>query len=428
MDKRIEKLLAFLDAAKSVYHSTYALKTQLEQAGYVYLSESTPWNLQAGGKYYLTRGSASLIAFRVPTQKPDGFMISAGHSDRPTFKIKENPVLSGTYTRLAVEPYGGMLMSTWLDRPLSLAGRVLVEQNGTIETKLIDVDRDMFLIPSVAIHMNRQANQGYAWNPAIDLIPLMGGGDTKEKLMEILQEQAGGKILGHDLYLYVRQKASVWGLQEEYISSAAIDDLSCVYSCLEGFLNADAARSIPMFCAFDSEEVGSGSMQGAGSNLLELVMLRICRAMGWEADYMLGQSFMVSADNGHAVHPNHPEYADPNHAPVVNQGVVLKFNANQKYTTDGISAALFRQVCQRAGADVQNYCNRADILGGSTLGHISMTHVSIHSVDVGLPQLSMHSCYETAGVRDVLQLMDAMTCFYGCSLQSVRDGSYRFIG
>ena len=427
MDKKIEALCQFMDSAKSVYHSTQSLKNRLEQEGYQYLSESDVWNLQPGGKYYMTRGGASLLAFRVPTREPTGFMISAGHSDRPTFKMKENPVLVGKYARLAVEPYGGMLMSTWLDRPLSLAGRVLVEKDNGVETKIIDIDRDLFVIPNVAIHMNRQVNQGYAWNPTVDLIPLMGSAGTEDKLQALLEEQAGGKILGHDLYLYVRQKASVWGLEEEYISGAAVDDLSCIWCCMEGFLAAGESSAIPLFCTFDSEEVGSNSMQGAGSNILELTMLRICRAMGWEADRMLGQSFMVSADNGHAVHPNHPEYADPNNAPVMNGGIVLKFNANQKYTTDGVSAAIFRRICQRAGASAQTYCNRADIPGGSTLGHISMTHVSIHSVDVGLPQLAMHSCYETAGVGDVLSFVDVMTCFYGCSLKSDQDGNYQIL-
>ena len=427
MDQKISSLCSFLNNAKSVYHSTQALKERLEGEGYQYLSESTPWKLCAGGKYYMTRGGAALIAFRVPKGEPTGFMISAGHSDRPSFKMKENPILDGKYTRLAVEPYGGMLMAPWLDRPLSLAGRVLVETENGVETRVVDIDRDLLLIPNVAIHMNRQVNQGYAWNPAKDLIPLMGSACTGEKLNALLEEIAGGKILGHDLYLYIRQKASVWGLEEEYISSAAIDDLTCIYCCLEGFLAAEESQAIPLFCTFDSEEVGSNSMQGAGSNLLELTMLRICRAMGWQAEHMLGSSFMVSADNGHAVHPNHPEYADPNNAPVMNGGIVLKFNANQKYTTDGVSAAIFRRICQKAGVQTQNYCNRADIPGGSTLGHISMTHVSIHSVDVGLPQLAMHSCYETAGVRDVLDFIKAMTCFYGCSLQSESDGNYRIV-
>ena len=427
MNTKIQELCRFLDGAKSVYHATDEIKKRLDDAGYQYLSESDVWQLRSGGKYYMTRGGAALIAFRIPQGTPAGFMVSAGHSDRPTFKMKENPVLTGKYTRLAVEPYGGMLMAPWLDRPLSLAGRVLVEAHNGVETRLLDIDRDLLLIPNVAIHMNRQVNQGYSWNPTVDLIPLMGSAGTEKQLMALLEETAGGKILGHDLYLYVRQKASVWGLEEEYISAPAVDDLTCIWGCLEGFLNAGESNAVPMFCTFDSEEVGSNSMQGAGSNLLELVMLRVCRAMGYETDRMLSQSFMVSADNAHGLHPNHPEYADPNNAPTVNGGITLKFNANQKYTTDGVSAAIFRSLCQKAGVTTQTYCNRADIPGGSTLGHISMTHVSIHSVDVGLPQLAMHSCYETAGVRDVLDLVQVMSCFFGCSLLSTQDGSYQLV-
>ena len=427
MNSRIEKLCAFLDKSKSVYHSTDQLKKRLEEEQYQFLPEGKPWGLEAGGKYYMTRGGAALIAFRVPEGKPAGFMISAGHSDRPTFKVKENPVLTGKYIRLGVEPYGGMLMSTWLDRPLSIAGRVLVEKEGKIETRLLDIDRDLLLIPNVAIHMNRRVNENQSWNPAVDTIPLLGTAGSEDKLQKLLEEVAGGKILGHDLFLYVRQRASVWGLEEEYLSAPAVDDLTSIWCSMEGFLAAEKSQSVPLFCTFDSEEVGSESMQGAGSNLLELVMLRICRAMGWEADTMLSQSFMLSADNAHAIHPNHPEYADPNHAPVLNGGVVLKFNANQKYTTDGVSSAVFRVLCKKAGVPFQAYCNRADIPGGSTLGHISMTHVSIHSVDIGLPQLAMHSSYETTGVRDVEAMLKVMTCFYGSSYQSDRDGSYQIV-
>ena len=326
-----------------------------------------------------------------------------------------------------VERYGGMLMAPWLDRPLSIAGRVMVETEAGVEWRLINIDQDLMMMPNVAIHMNRSVNDGYKWNPAVDTVPMLGGADDADKFWPLVKQTAGGKILGHDLYLYVRQRSSVWGLDEEYISAPAIDDLTSIWCCLEGFLASKQSNAIALFCTFDSEEVGSNSMQGAGSNLLELVMLRICRAMGWEADQLLSQSFMISADNAHAVHPNHPEYADPNNAPVMNGGVTLKFNANQKYTTDGVSAAIFRSICQKAGVSVQTYCNRADIPGGSTLGHISMTHVSVHSADVGLPQLAMHSCYETAGVRDVLDLVKVMTCYYSCSLQSHQDGSFQII-
>ena len=424
MDNRINGLIDFLDNSKSVFHAVAYLENRLKGEGYTCLRESAPWELKPGGKYYLTRSGAALIAFRIPEQKPAGFMMSAGHSDRPTFKMKENAVLNGAYTRLSTEKYGGMLISTWLDRPLSLAGRVMVEQDGKICSRLVDIDRDLLLIPNVAIHMNRKANEGYAWNPAVDTLPLLGSKDSGDRLEKLLEEAAGGKILGHDLYLYVRQKASVWGLEQEFISSAALDDLGCVWCCTEGFLSSTPSGSVPVLCVFDSEEVGSSSLQGAASDLLQSALNRICKAMDWNMEQLLSQSFMVSADNGHAIHPNHPEYADPNNAPVLNQGVVLKFNANQRYTTDGMSAAVFRSVCQKAQVPVQTYCNRADLPGGSTLGNISLSQVSVASVDVGLPQLAMHSCYETAGVKDPLYLADAMACYYSSSLYIEEEGCY----
>ena len=417
MKEQTSKLMAFLDASVSVYHAAAYLADTLEQAGYTRLSEGETWELQAGEKYYLTRGGTAVIAFRVPKSEPKGFMMSASHSDRPTFKVKENGVLTGKYTRLSTEKYGGMLIAPWLDRPLSIAGRVMVETETGVQSRLINIDRDLTMIPNVAIHMNRQVNEGYKWNPAVDTLPLLGGPDGEEKFNALLEEAAGGKILGHDLFLYVRQKATVWGLDEEYLSSAAIDDLECAWSCAQGFLKAKDSGSIPVLCVFDSEEVGSSSVQGAASNLLESVLSRICAALKLDEQGMLYNSFLVSADNGHAIHPNHPEYADANNAPVINGGVVLKFNANLRYCTDGLSAAIFRKVCEKAEVKVQTYCNRADIPGGSTLGNISLSHVSVPTVDIGLPQLAMHSCYETAGVADALALEKAMEIFYGSSLE-----------
>ena len=425
MDQTTRNLVTFLDQAHSVFHAVAALKAQLLEAGYQCLSEGDRWELMPGGKYLLTRGGSALIAFRVPEGEPKGFLMSASHSDRPSFKVKENPELTGKYTRLAVERYGGMLIAPWLDRPLSVAGRVLVQTENGVESKRIDIDRDLLLMPNVAIHMNRAANDGYKWNPAVDTIPLMGGKEAAGQFSALLEQAAGGKILGHDLYLYVRQKTSVWGLEEEFISSAALDDLECAWCCTQGFLNASNSSSVPVLCVFDSEEVGSSSLQGAASRLLETTLSRICKAMDWDEHRMLSQSFMVSADNAHGVHPNHPEYADPNNAPVVNGGVVLKFNANQRYTTDGASAAIFRTVCEKAGVPVQTYCNRADMPGGSTLGNISLSQVSVLSVDIGLPQLAMHSCYETAGVKDVQYLVDAMAAYYGSSLGFPEDGTYQ---
>ena len=417
MDNRIYNLMSFLDASPSVYHAVANLEAELKNAGYTHLLEGDSWNLVPGGKYYLTRGGSAIMAFRIPEGKPTGFMMSASHSDRPTFKVKENGELNGTYTRLAVERYGGMIIAPWLDRPLSVAGRVLVETESGIESKLLNVDRDLLLIPNVAIHMNRQANDGYKWNPAVDVLPLMSGKDTKGKFAAILEEAAGGKILGHDLFLYIRQKSSIWGLENEYVSSAALDDLECAWGCTQGFLNAAESSAIPVLCVFNNEEVGSSSSEGADSNLLEGLLERICKALDLDLYRMLAQSFMVSADNAHALHPNHPELADPANAPVLGGGVVLKFNAAQRYCTDGVSAAIFRKVCAKADVPVQTYCNRADLPGGSTLGNISLHHVSVPTADIGLPQLAMHSCYETAAVKDADALVDAMAAFYGASLE-----------
>ncbi len=422
MDARIEALQGFLDSAHSVYHAVAGLEKPLQDRGYTRLSEAEAWDLVPGGKYYLTRNGSALLAFRIPRGIPSGFMISASHSDRPAFKVKENPELKGAYVRLAVERYGGMLMAPWLDRPLSVAGRAVVETEQGIETRLVDLDRDLLLIPNVAIHMNRKANDGYTYNPAVDTIPLLGTKDAAGKFQALLEEAAGGRVLGHDLYLYARQKSCVWGLEEEFISAPALDDLQCAWGCTQGFLQAGESGSIPVLCVFDNEEVGSSSLQGAASDFLESALLRISRSLGLELKQLLSQSFLVSADNAHALHPNHPELADPNNAPIPGGGVVVKFNASQRYTSDGLSAALFRRICAGADVPTQTYCNRADIAGGSTLGNISLHQVSVPSVDIGLAQFAMHSCYETAGTRDSIHLENALAAFYSSSLRITPTG------
>ena len=423
MEKRINALCDFLNASHSSFHAVAYLENLLKQEGYQKLAEHETWQLKPGGKYYLTRSGTALLAFRIPTETPVGFLLSASHSDHPCFKLKENPELSGTYTRLAVERYGGQLLFTWPDRPLSLAGRVMVETENGIESRLIDIDRDLMLIPNVAIHMNRQVNDGYKWNPAVDMLPLLGGKDAKGKLDALLEEAAGGRILGHDLFLYVREKARIWGVDNEFISATALDDLECAWGCTQGFLKATESRSLPVLCVFDNEEVGSGSRQGACSALLIDTLDRICESRNLNLKQMLSQSFMISADNGHALHPNHPELSDPTNAPVLGGGVVLKFNATLKYCTDGLSAALFRKVCEKAGVRHQTYCNRADIAGGSTLGNLSQHHVSVPTVDIGLAQLAMHSCYETGAAADAVALEDAMTAYYSSTLE-IRDDNF----
>jgi len=412
----------FLDTSVSAYHATANLKQLLEEENYERLYEHEYWDLQPGGKYYMIRGGTTILAFRVPTATPKGFMMSACHTDRPTFKLKENCELRGVYTRLATEGYGGMIMSSWMDRPLSIAGRVMVQTETGVEGRLINIDQDLMMMPNVAIHMNRSVNDGYKWNPAVDTVPMLGGQDDADKFWPLVEKTAGGKILGHDLYVYVRQKSSVWGIDGEFISGPALDDLACAWGTLQGFLNARDTDAVPVLCAFDDEEVGSNSPQGAASTILEFTLERICGALGLDIHLMLAQSFLVSADNAHAIHPNHPELADKANAPVMGYGVVLKFNAAQRYTTDGVSASVFRHICQKVDVPLQTYTNRPDIRGGSTLGHISLTHVSVPTADIGLPQVAMHSCYETAAVADLDNLERAMTEYFGTVLEVHRDG------
>ena len=422
MDNRIKSFCEYLDHSHSAYHAQANLVEILKAEGYTPLEEHAQWEIAPGGKYYVCRGGASVIAFRVPERQPRGYLISAAHTDRPSFKLKENGEKAGAYTTVCVERYGGSLMAPWPDRPLSIAGRVLVETEQGAEVKLLDIDRDLLLIPNVAIHMNRQANDGYKWNPVMDMNPLLGGKNAQGKLAQLLEKEAGGKILGHDLYLYIRQKASVWGMEEEYISAQGLDDLQSVWGCFQGFLTAGESEDIPVFCALNSEEIGSSTVNGANSTILEDVLTRIAQGLKLDVHRLLSQSFMVSADNAHAIHPNHPELADPANAPVMGEGVVLKFNANQRYCTDGLCAAVFRKVCRKAGVPVQTYYNRPDIPGGSTLGCISIAHVSVPTADIGLPQLAMHSCCETASLADTLSLMDAMKAYYESTLELGEDG------
>ena len=350
MLSQTKELCAFLDASHSQYHARAYLTAILDKEGYTALKESEKWELVPGGKYYVTRGGSAVLAFRVPECEALGFLISAAHTDRPAFKLKENGEIEGVCPRLAVERYGGQILAPWLDRPLSIAGRVLVQTERGAESRLLDIDRDLLLIPNVAIHMNRQVNDGYKWNPVTDVLPLLASPENKGQFTAMLEKEAGGKILSHDLFLYIRQKASVWGLDESFLSSAALDDLECVWGCFRGFLASGTGRSIPLFAALDSEEVGSCSPQGAGSTLLRQTVSRIAQALALDENRLLAQSFLVSADNAHAQHPNHPELADNGNAPKLGGGIVIKFNANLRYCTDGLSAAVMRTYATEPGS------------------------------------------------------------------------------
>ena len=411
-------LLHFISKSPSVFHVVRHIKAALLYAGFTEIREEDSWQIKRGGKYVVTRNGSALIAFSIPEDGGNAFKITAAHCDSPTFKIKENPEMrNGKYTRINVEGYGGMIMSTWLDRPLSAAGRLFVKDNGQIISKLVSLDRPTLLIPSVAIHMDRTVNSGHAWNIQNDLLPLYstdGSADFMETLAQAAKVKAAD-ILGHDIFLYSCAPGILWGPQHEFISSPRLDDLQCAFATFRGFTNGKKEKDISVYALFDNEEVGSGTAQGAGSTFLTNTISRLALSLGRSYDEiqaMLAKSFMISADNGHAVHPNHGEYADPVNAPVLNGGIIIKFNASQKYSTDGYSAAVFRDLCLKADVLVQTYTNRSDIPGGSTLGNISNTKVAVPTVDIGLPQLAMHSSYETAGAKDTEYLVKAVSYFF----------------
>ena len=414
-------LAQFLEASPSMFHAAYEVGKRLKAAGFTELSEGDHWALQPGGSYFTTRNGSAVIAFSIPESKFDACRMVASHSDSPSFKIKENPEMNveGQYIKLNVERYGGMLMAPWFDRPLSVAGRVIVKKNGGYEPVLVNVDRDLLMIPNLAIHMNREVNdKGYAYNAQKDLLPLYGMSGAAGTFLKTVADAAGvseSDVLGHDLFLYNRTKPTVWGAENEFVSAQRLDDLQCAYATLLGFLRASREKCLSIYCMFDNEEVGSLTRQGADSTFLYDVLQRICQSTGLDTEFyhrMLANGFLISADNGHAVHPNYADQSDPVNRPYLNGGVVMKFNAQQKYCTDGVSAAMFRDVCRTAGVPLQIFTNRSDKLGGSTLGNLSNAHVSIRAVDVGLPQLSMHSPYETAGVKDTVYLAAATETFF----------------
>ena len=287
-----------------------------------------------------------------------------------------------------------------------------------IRDRLVTVDKDMLMIPNLAIHMNREANSGYKYNVQKDLLPLYGLESAKGTFFKTVAEAAGvaeEEILGHDLFLYNRMPGTIWGGEEEFVSAPRLDDLQCAFSSMEGLIAGKNEKSICVHMVMDNEEVGSGTKQGAASTFLRDTLLRINLGLGRSyEDYLisLAKSFMISADNAHAIHPNYPEKADPVNRPHINGGIAVKYNANQKYCTDGISAAMFKDLCKEAGVACQVYVNRSDVAGGSTLGNISNTQVALNTVDIGLPQLAMHSPYETAGVKDTCDFVKLAEVFY----------------
>ncbi len=423
----LKDLMNFLDSSVTMFHAINECEKVLKDSGYIYLPENEKWNIRAG-KYYTKRNSSSLIAFDIANGDYH-FQISAAHSDSPTFKLKDRPVIeSNGYLKLNVEAYGGMIDATWLDKPLTLAGRVMVDTGCGIETRLLYIDKDLLIIPNVPIHFNREINKGFAFNNQVDMLPVFSAGNLSEADFDkMLAKELGVKpeaILAKDLYLVNRQKATVIGYDNELISSGRLDDLECVYTSLLGFIEAMNNDHINVFAVFDNEEVGSVTKQGAMSTFLVSTLNRINKALGKsDEDYYraIAKSMLISCDNAHAVHPNHPELFDVKNRPVLNQGIAIKESANQKYTTDAFSRAILKKILEKKNIPYQTFANRSDIAGGSTLGNLSNTVVSMNAVDIGLPQLAMHSAYETAGAKDVGYAFETLKAFFEANIDIKDD-------
>ena len=421
----IRELSEFLTESPGCYHAVTALRRRLDAAGFTELKESERWTLAPDGKYYVIRGGSSILSFKLPADKPEGFHIIASHSDSPSFKLKPDPALWSEGTlRLNVEGYGGMIRRSWFDRPLSIAGRVTVDEGDALREKLVYFDRDLLLIPSLAIHLDRDKKEGTI-SIQSELLPLLGATDEKA-WQRLLGGELGvepEKILGADLFLTCREAPTVWGADREFFSAPRLDDLACAYGSFAGFLDAVPERHVALHCVFDNEEVGSRSYQGAESTFLDKTARRICRGLGMDDeafDAAVANSFLLSADNAHALHPNYVGKYDAVNRPKMNAGVVLKHQAGQKYTTDGVSEAVFKKLCKLNDVPYQEYANHSDVPGGSTLGNISNTQLSVRAVDIGLAQLAMHSAYETMGAADEGHLASLARAFYSKPLPAVQ--------
>ena len=432
--KTISELASFIKSAPTAFHAVEKISDILREDGFEELKEQKKWSLEPGKGYYITRNHSSIIAFKAGGDLSDySFQVTASHSDSPGFKLKENAELEikKKYTVLNTEGYGGMICSTWFDRPLSVAGRVILRTDAGLETRLVDLDRDLLMIPSLAIHMDRTVNDGRKYNKQVDMLTLFSGeekapGAVKALVAEELNVTAE-EIYGMDLFLYNRMAPAVWGSDNEFFSCPQLDDLECAFASLKGFLTGSNEKNVNVFACFDNEEVGSGTKQGAASTFLFDVLWRINRALKKdEEDFYraVAGSFMLSCDNAHAVHPNYKEKTDISNCVYMNEGIVVKSHAGQKYTSDALSIAVMKAICEKAGVPLQFFANRSDEAGGSTLGNIAMSQVSMNAVDIGLPQLAMHSAYETCGVKDALYLIRAVECFYNSHINAAGDGTF----
>ena len=421
-NKYNKDLMEFLDGGVSPYHAVESMKKRLEKSGYTGLDIKESWSLNRGGKYYVDLGT-TLIGFAIG-ENADRFRILGSHTDSPTFLIKPNADIQfKNYQKLNTETYGGPILNTWLDRPLSVAGRVDLKGDSVFETKavLVDFEEPVAIIPNLAIHQNRTVNQGLELNKQKDMLPIIGLSGKKleeEYFLTQLSKKINCKkedILSYECYFYPVEKASFVGFLKEMISSGRLDNLSMFYTNFVALMETKAKNAVNVAVGFDNEEVGSGSRLGAGSVLLSTVLERIAQSMGITGDdyyAMIQKSFMISCDMAHAIHPNTPEKTDVTNHPKLNEGPVIKTSFNKKYSSTSYSTSVFMQLCKKAGVPCQQFVNRSDQAGGSTIGPISARELAIESVDIGNPMLSMHSSRELMGSKDTEYLILALKVFF----------------
>ncbi len=406
-------LIDFINNSPSPFHAVENLRTDLNNNGFTELKLNEEWKLEKGKKYYTTKNDSALIAFTLGEGdiSSRGFKMIGAHTDAPTFRIKPNPemVVEKNYLKLNTEVYGGPLLNTWFDRPLSIAGRVTVEGENPLNPVdlLLDIKKPIMIIPSLAIHMNREANTGTAINPQSHTLPLLGMVNEEfEKdnfLVKLIAKELEidyNDILDFELFLYGTEKGELIGLNEEFISIGKLDDLAMVHAGIKGLIDSEDTDGFNMVIAFDNEEVGSGTKQGAASPMVRNIMNRITDIFEGDFYRVLENSFIISADQAHAIHPNYTEKADPTNRPIINKGPVIKIAANQAYTTDSNSSGVYQSICNKANVPVQKFVNRSDSRGGSTIGPINSSQINIRSVDIGNPILGMHSIRELGGVMD----------------------------
>lgn len=428
----IDKTIDLLRKSTSPFHVVKQIEDELKENGFKELKENENYHLEKGGRYFVKRNSSSIIAFALnDTMEDFHFQITATHTDSPTFKLKPKPIIrKDNAIVLNVEPYGGMIHNTWLDRPLSFAGRVMVSKDGQTEAELLSIDEDLLIIPNLCIHLNRSINQGFQYNPSKDLLPLFAL-DVKEDfsfesyLLKKLGLDESHHVEGFDLFLYNRDQARLIGMNQELVASPREDDLASCYAALQGFLAAAKPKDqINVFVAFDNEEVGSLTKQGANSTFLKENLKRISSCFARQNDDFekeIAASVLVSIDNAHADHPNYPEVRDRTSPIEMNHGIVIKYNANQSYTSDAFSASLIKAIARKADVELQEYTNRSDMRGGSTLGNISNSMVSLTSADIGIGQLAMHSSYEVMGKKDLLDMVTFTREFYSTDIKINSD-------